>query len=66
MGWGRKRNADIAESTPTGAEDEQFSTAQESTPVPWLAGERKVALRWITRVYNQRAEAAPVARPGKK
>ena len=47
-------------------EDDSYSNSQESVPVPWLCGERKVALRWICRVYNQRAKRAPSTRPAKK
>jgi hypothetical protein len=49
----------------TAVEDDQFSTSQESVPVPLFAGERKIAVKWISPVYGQRAvEAAD--RPAKK
>ncbi len=47
------------EKSDTTIEDETLSTSQESVPVPWLAGERKIAVNWITRVYNQRAQETP-------
>lgn len=48
----------------TDAED--FATNQEAAVLPWVAGEQKVALRWISPVYNQFTREAPVERPGKK
>ena len=53
-----------AEAVPV--EDESLSSAREAVPVPYLAGTRKIALRWISPIYNQRAEEAPVERPAKK
>jgi hypothetical protein len=47
-------------------EAEEYSTNQEASVLPWLAGEQKVALRWISPVYNQFTKEAPVERPGKK
>lgn len=55
-----------AEPEPTGIEEEQVSTSQEAVPLPVLMGERKVAVRWISRVYKQFSKPAPVERPGKK
>jgi hypothetical protein len=63
---GGSRNFTSEELEPTGIEDEQLSTAPEAVPVPLLWGERKVALKWISRVYNQVAKEAPQARSGKK
>jgi len=42
--------------TPTigGTETEEFSTSQESIPVPYIAGTRKVGVNWLTNTYNQR------------
>ena len=64
--FGRKSAVKDPEPTEIGLEDEQVSNAQESLPVPWVFGERRIAVRWISRVYNQRAEEAPISRPGKK
>jgi len=47
-------------------DDEEVSTAPQAVPVPFIAGTRKVAIRWISRTYNQRARVAPAERPGKK
>lgn len=45
---------------------EDMATNQEATVVPWLCGEQKVALRWISPAYNQFTKEAPIERPGKK
>lgn len=45
---------------------EDFSTNQEAAVLPWFAGERKIALRWISPVYGQFTKEAPQERPGKK
>ena len=50
----------------TGLEADSVSNAQEAVPVPLLFGERKIAVRWISRVYRQFAKEAPQERPGKK
>jgi hypothetical protein len=47
-------------------DDEQISTAPQAVPVPYVAGTRKIALRWISRTYNQRAVEATQDRPEKK
>lgn len=52
--------------TDTGLEDQALSNSQESVPVPILYGEYRVAVKWISRIYNQRAVEAPLARSGKK
>ena len=46
--------------------NDDFSTNQESVVLPWFAGEQKLALRWISPVYNQFTREAPQERPGKK
>ena len=66
MSFGRKAAVQDPEPETTATEEEQISTAEESIPLPWLCGERKIAIRWISRIYNQRASEAPIARPGKK
>jgi len=42
-----------AEPVVAGTEEEEISTNQEAIPVPYIAGTRKVAVRWFTNVYNQ-------------
>jgi len=45
---------------------DEVATNQEAAVLPWLAGEQKVAVRWISPVYNQFTKEAPAERPGKK
>lgn len=48
------------------AEAEDVVTSQESIPVPYLAGTRLLALRWITDAMSVYSEQAPDSRPEKK
>ncbi len=45
---------------------DEFSNSQEVIPVPIIAGERLVPLKWITRIYKPYTKEAPMERPGKK
>lgn len=45
---------------------EDMSTNQESTVLPWCCGEVKVAVHWISPIYDQFTKEAPTERPGKK
>jgi hypothetical protein len=47
-------------------EDEDIATAQEGIPVPWQAGTRRVAVRWITPAFDRVTKEAPAERAGKK
>lgn len=49
-----------------GLDEESQGTAQESTPVPYAAGENISAARWISQIYNQYAVVAPQEARGKK
>jgi len=40
------------EAEPEVIEPDQASTSQEAVPVPWMAGERRIAVKWISRTYN--------------
>ena len=51
---------------PEAFDDSEFSTSQETKPLPLVFGTRRVALTWISGVYQQKAEPAPNERPGKK
>lgn len=51
---------------PEAIDDSDFSTSQETKPLPIIYGTEPVALTWISPVYNQKAEPAPSERPGKK
>jgi hypothetical protein len=50
----------------TGIEEDTVSNSQEATPIALMAGERKIAVTWISRVYKQFTKEAPMERPGKK
>ena len=54
------------EHEPDALEDEEFSSAQQAVPVPFLAGERLIPLHWITPIYDQKWVEAPQDRPAKK
>ena len=47
-------------------QDEEIATHQEAIPVPWLAGTRRVALRWISPAFAMATQVAPDENPGKK
>lgn len=47
-------------------EEEELSTHQEAVPVPYLAGTRMVAVRWLSGAMDQVARQAKDDRPGKK
>ena len=60
-------NQPATEPEPTGIDNEEMSNSQEGTPVPFIAGERRLAIKWISRIYNSVAKEAPAQRPsGKK
>jgi hypothetical protein len=63
---GESRNQPDPEINDGNTEPEDFSTNQESASIPWFCGERKLALRWISPIYNQFTKEAPQERPGKK
>lgn len=55
MSFGRKEHTPPPEPEAGGIEDETLTSTQESVPVPVLCGTRKVAFRWLSPIYNQRA-----------
>lgn len=50
----------------TTLEPETLATNQETIPVPYLAGTRLIALRWISPALDMVTRQAPDDRPGKK
>lgn len=62
--FGKPKNDPAPE--PEVVEDETLSNSQEGLPVPYLAGERKLALRWISRAYDVHAVEAKDRPSGKK
>jgi hypothetical protein len=63
---GETKNQPDPELNDANTEADEFSTNQEAVSIPWFCGERKVALRWISPIYNQYTKEAPQERPGKK
>ena len=52
---------------PFGVQDQMTAANQQALPVEYVAGTRKIALTWITQVYNLRAAPAPGnTKPSKK
>lgn len=54
------------EKTELPVEEEEVATHQEAIPVPFVAGTRRVALRWMTPAFGLVTQLAPDKRPGKK
>ena len=48
----------------TGLEEESVSSSREAVPVPFLAGERKIAVTWITPVYKLYSRQADTGTSG--
>lgn len=55
MSFGNKNSTPDPEPEIAGIEDETLSNSQEALPVPVMTGTRKLAVRWISPIYNQRA-----------
>jgi hypothetical protein len=55
MSFGSKKSTPDPEPEIAGIEDETMSNSQEAVPLPLHAGTRKITLRWISPIYNQRA-----------
>ena len=51
---------------PFGIQDQMTSNSQQAVPVAYIAGTRKIAVKWITPIYNLRSAPAPNQIPGKK
>lgn len=63
---GAPKNLPDPQLDPGNVQDEELATNQEAIVIPWVCGERKIALRWISPAYNQFTIEAPMERPGKK
>lgn len=55
MSFGNRNSTPDPEPAIGGIEDETLSNSQESVPLPLHTGTRKLTVRWITPIYNQRA-----------
>ncbi len=57
--FGGSDNTPAPTPTPAGVQGQQLSTNQQAVPVAYVAGTRKIAVTWLSRVYNQRAVVSP-------
>jgi hypothetical protein len=60
-----KGNLDI-EKDDLPAEEEEIATHQEAIPVPYMAGTRRIAGRWITPALDMIAKQTKDPHSGKK
>jgi len=51
---------------PFGVQDQMTANNQQAVPVAYIAGTRKVAVKWFTPIYNLRSAPAPNTAPSKK
>lgn len=51
---------------PFGVQDQMTSNQQQAVPVAYIAGTRKVSVKWMTPIYNLRSAPAPNTTPTKK
>jgi len=51
---------------PFGSQDQMTANTQQAQPVPYVAGTRKLAAKWVTPIYNLRSAPAPNTNPSKK
>jgi hypothetical protein len=49
---------------PANLDYSELSSNQEAKAVPWMAGERAIAVEWVSPIYNQFTKDVPSA--GKK
>jgi len=63
---GGSPNLPQADPALANVDSSDLATNQESKPIPFVCGERKIALRWISPIYDQFTKNAPAEVPGKK
>jgi len=51
---------------PWGVQDQMTATNQQAVPVAYVAGTRKLAITWFSKLYNLRSAPAPSTTPQKK
>jgi hypothetical protein len=51
---------------PFGIQDQMTSNQQQAVPVALIAGTRKIAIKWLTPIYNIRSAPAPSRTTSKK
>lgn len=54
------------EADPANVDAEELATNQEATVIPFVAGEVRVAARWVSPVYGLTPKERPSDIPGKK
>ena len=59
-------NNSTPQTRPFGVQDQMTSNQQQAVPVAYVAGTRKLAAKWFTKIYNLRSAPAPNAIPSKK
>ena len=64
MKGGADTNKPQPEPDPANLSQAELASNQEATAVPWFCGERKIAVTWVTPIYNMFAKDGPAA--GKK
>lgn len=52
-------NTQQPKAQPFGIQDQMTSNQQMALPVAYVAGTRKIAVKWITPIYNLRSAPAP-------
>lgn len=63
MSWNRKKSEPVERAA---IDVDNYATSQEATPLPVIIGERRVALRWLSPIYDQRTIAIYHETPGKE
>ena len=63
---GGNNNPTTPTNKPFGVQDQMTSNQQQAVPVAYVAGTRKLAAKWFTKIYDLRSAPAPNAIPGKK
>jgi hypothetical protein len=66
MMGGSQNRSQSQEKLPLGISDQQTSSQQQAVPVAYVCGTRKIAVTWLSPVYNLRAVEAPIQTGGKK
>jgi len=52
-------NQQTPQAQPFGVQDQMTSNQQQARPVAYVAGTRKIAVVWLTPIYNLRSAPAP-------
>lgn len=66
MAKGARYNPEGEEGDVGNVEADEIATNRAASEIPLFAGEAKLAVTWITPVYNQKTREAPDITGGKK